>query len=269
MSVLYVRGDWVLLGIMLILLIGAGWALQKSLPGYLTETRLMLNLGAVREGERLIFEGLPWRVEALNFYATLVNPLLQGGILRIPVRRLVDHYSRTFDSGEPWFPTRVGDYVMLDDNTFGQVLVQSPESVQLQVFGAVKTYCVADYLTRNPRDLTLQGFTVAVTFGGFDHTHQGDATREIQAKLEHTFRDGLARSMAAAHLTSFRLEFKEAGASSLDFLAIAAFAGAAAADGYFALQRLLQRIAVDTGNEHGLVIPFNQITVHMADGAKD
>ena len=267
MAVLYVRGDWVLLGILLILLVGAGWALQKSLPGYLTEAKLMLNLGAVREGERLIYAGLPWRVDTLSFYATLVNPLLQGGTLRIPVRRLVEYYSRAFDADEPWFPTRTGDFIMLDDNTFGQVLVQSPECVQLQVQGARKTYGVSDFLARNPRDLTLQGFTVAVTFG-LDYTHQGGVTREIQTRLEHTFRAALAHSGAADHLTSFTLEFKEASASSLDFLAIAAFAGAAAGN-YFALQRLLQRIAVDACNEHGLVIPFNQLTVHMADAGKD
>lgn len=265
MAVLYVRGDWVLLGILLILLVGAGWALQKSLPSYLTEAKLMLNLGAVREGERLLYAGLPWRVDMLGFYATLVNPLLQGGTLRIPVRRLVELYSRAFDADEPWFPTRTGDFIMLDDNTFGQVLVQSPECVQLQVQGARKTYGVSDFLARNPRDLTLQGFTVAVTFG-LDYAHQGGVTGEIQAKLERSFRAGLAHGGATDHLTAFTLEFKEASASSLDFLAIAAFAGAAAGD-YFALQRLLQRIAVDACNEHGLVIPFNQLTVHMADGS--
>ncbi|MBK9130112.1 MAG: hypothetical protein IPM20_00510 [Gammaproteobacteria bacterium] len=265
MAVLYVRGDWLLLGILIILLVGAGWALQKSLPNYLMEAKLILNLGSVREGERLVYEGLPWRVDALSFHATLVNPLLQGGRLRIPVRRLLDHFSRVFDESEPWFPARVGDYVMLDDNTFGLVLVQSPECVQLQVQGAVKTYGVADFLGKNPRDLTLQGFTVAVTFG-LDYAHQGGVTGDIHARLERAFRDGLAHSPSAAHLSSFTLEFKEASASSLDFLAIAGFAGAAAGD-YFALQRLLQRIAVDACNEHGLVIPFNQLTVHMADGS--
>ncbi len=263
MAVLYVRGDWLLLGILIILLVGAGWALQKSLPNYLMEARLMLNLGSVREGERLIYQGLPWRVDALSFYATLVNPLLQGGTLRIPVRRLVDHSSRVYDEREPWFPTRVGDYVVLDDNTSGPVLMQSPEFVQMQVQGSVKTYGVSGFLGKNPRDLTLRGFTLAVTFG-LDYAHQDGVTGDIRAKLERTFREGLARSEIAAHMTSFALEFKEASASSLDFLAIAAFTGEAAGK-YSALQRLLQRLVVEACNEHGLAIPFNQITVHMAE----
>ncbi|MBK8163538.1 MAG: hypothetical protein IPK65_10470 [Gammaproteobacteria bacterium] len=262
MAVLYVRGDWLLLGLLIILLVGAAWALQKSLPAYLMEARLMLNLGSVREGERLVYDGLPWRVDALNFYATLVNPLLQGGTLRVPVRRLVDHFSRAYHEREPWFPARADDYVMLDDGTYGQVLAQTPECVQLQVLGAVKTYGVAAFLAQNPRDLSLQGFTLVVTFG-LDYAHQEQVTGEVREKLEHALRDGLARSADAPHLNSLAVEFKEAGASSLDFAAIAAFDGAAAAN-YFLLQRLLQRLAVDACNAHGFVIPFSQITVHMA-----
>lgn len=263
MAVFYVRGDWLLLGVLLILLVGAAWALQKSLPGYLMEAKLMLNLGPVREGERLIHNGLPWRVESLNFYATLVNPLLQGGTLRIPVRALVDGYSRAFHPDEPWFPARVGDFVLLDDRTFGQVLTQTPECVQLQVLGAVKTYGVAAFLAQNPRDLSLQGYALAITFG-LDYSHQGGITGDIRAQLEQDLQAGLARSEAAPYLASFALEFKQAGASSLDFIVIAAFSGDAAGN-YFAFQRLLQRLVVDACNARGLVIPFNQLRVHLAE----
>lgn len=262
MAVFYVRGDWLLLGLLIILLVGAAWALQRSLPGYLMEARLMLNLGSVREGERLVYNGLPWRVEALNFYATLVNPLLQGGRLRIPVRALVGSCSRAYHQDEPWFPARAGDFVLLDDNTFGQVLMQTPECVQLLVLGAVKTYGVAAFLGQNPRDLSLRGFTLAVTFG-LDYGHQDRITGELCAQLERDLRAGLEQSDAAPHLVSLALEFKGAGASSLDLVALAAFTGAAAGQ-YFALQRLLQRLLVDACTARGLVIPFEQVTVHMA-----
>lgn len=263
MAVFYVRGDWLLLGLLIILLVGAAWALQKSLPGYLMEAKLMLNLGSVREGERLIYNGLPWRVEALNFSATLVNPLLQGGTLRIPVRALVEHCSRASAAQEPWFPARVGDYVLLDDDTFGCVLTQTPECVQLQTMGAVKTYAVGAFLAQNPRDLSLQGYALAVTFG-LDYRHQQGVTGDLRTRLEREIRAGLAQSAAAPFLSAFTLEFKEAAASSLDFLAIATFTGGGA-EQYFAFRRLLQRLAVEACNAHDLVIPFNQITVHMAD----
>lgn len=262
MAVFYVRGDWLLLGLLIILLVGAAWALQKSLPRFMMEAKLMLNLGSVREGERVLFNGLPWRVDTLSFYATLINPLLQGGKLRIPVRTLVDSYSRSYHQDEPWFPARTGDFVLLDDKTFGQVLTQTPECVQLQVLGAVKTYGVGAFLAQNPRDLTLQGFTLAVTFG-LDYSHQGDITGVLRAQLESDLAAELARSDAAPYLSSFALEFKEASSSSLDLIAIAAFTGEAAGQ-YFAFQRLLQRLLVDACNAHGLVIPFSQLTVHMA-----
>jgi hypothetical protein len=250
----------VLLGLLIILLVGAAWALQKSLPAYLTEAKLMLNLGPVREGERLLYNGLPWHVESLNFYATLVNPLLQGGTLRIPVRTLVDSYSREFHPEEPWFPARTGDHILLDDQTFGQVLTQTPECVQLQVLGAVKTYGVADFLAKNPLDLSLRGFTLVVTVG-LDYRHQ-DRIGDIRSQLERDLRDGLAQSVAAPFLGSFALDFKEASSSSLDFIAIAGFT-AAAAENFYAFQRLLQRLVVDACNARGLVLPFEQLTVHM------
>jgi hypothetical protein len=263
MAVFYVRGDWLLLGLLIIILVGAAWAMQKSLPAYLTEAKLMLNLGSVREGERLVYNGLPWRVESLNFFATLVNPLLQGGTLRIPVRALVNSYSRAFHPEEPWFPARAGDFVRLDDSTFGQVLTQTPECVQLKVLGAVKTYGIADFLAKNPLDISLAGYTLAVTFG-LDYSHQGGVTGDIRDRLESDLAVGLAHSEAAPYLVSFALDFKAAASSSLDFIALATFTGAAA-EHYFAFQRLLQRLIVDACNTHGFVIPFEQVTVHMAN----
>jgi small-conductance mechanosensitive channel len=267
MAVFYVRGDWLLLGLLIIILVGAAWAMQKSLPAYLTEAKLMLNLGSVREGERLVYNGLPWRVESLNFFATLVNPLLQGGTLRIPVRALVNSYSRAFHPEEPWFPARAGDFVRLDDSTFGQVLTQTPECVQLKVLGAVKTYGIADFLAKNPLDISLAGYTLAVTFG-LDYSHQGGVTGDIRDRLESDLAVGLAHSEAAPYLVSFALDFKAAASSSLDFIALATFTGAAA-EHYFAFQRLLQRLIVDACNTHGFVIPFEQVTVHMANKTKD
>jgi len=262
MAVFYVRGDWLLLGLVLIMLAGAAFVLQKSLPNYLQEARMMLNLGPVREGERLSFNGVPWRIKALSFYATLVNPLLQGGTLRVPVRELVGSQSRVFDSSEPWFPARVGDYVILDDDTYGKVIAQTPETVQMLVLGSIKHYSASEFIGHAPRNLTVQGFTLAIPFG-LDYQHQPGIVDVIPQTLEKALQDGLAASDAGRHLASLGVEFSQAGASSLDLLIIASFAGDAA-DSYFKLKRLLQRLAVEACNANGWVIPFNQITVHTA-----
>ena len=73
----------------------------------------------------------------------------------------------------------------------------------------------------------------------------------------------IEQSAVAACLTTLTVEFSQAGASSLDLAVITGF-NSDAADRYFQIRRLLQRLAVEACNRHGWVIPFNQITVHQA-----
>ena len=262
MAVFYLRSDWVMLGLFIILLIGAAWALQKSLPRYLLEARLMLNLGPVREGERIVYHDLPWQVKSLGFYCTLVNPLLSGGSWQLPLRELVGYVSRVYDAGEPWFPTQAGDYVMLENGNYGRVITQTPEIVQVLVLGAVKTFPATSFVEQHPRNLSQQGFTLVTAFG-LDYQHQATITTSVCDELEKDVAAALARTDCAAGLNSLSVEFSQAGASSLDLVLIANFSGEAA-ESYFRIQRLLQRLAVEACNRHGWVIPFNQITVHEA-----
>lgn len=265
MSVLYAQGDWILLGLVIILLVGLVLVLQRSLPNYLNEARLLLNIGSVREGERVIYQGLPWRVQTLRVQATLINPLLSGGVLRLPLRELTNLVSRVANEREPWFPTRENDYVVLGDDSYGQVILQTPETVQLRVATAVRSFPTATFLGQTPINLSLEGFAVVLRFG-VDYQHQADVTGTIRETLERELLAGV-KQLAGSHLQSLNVEFAEAGASSLDFIAIASFTPEAA-EAYLALRRALQRIAVDACNTHGWVIPFNQMTVHLAPQGK-
>lgn len=263
MTVFYVRGDWLLLGLMLILLAGAALAAQRSLPRFLTEARLMLNLGPVREGERLMFNGLPWRVKTLGMYATLENPVLQGGLLTLPLRMLVDYQSRRFTPEEPWFPAGVGDYVLLADGTYGRVNTLTPELVQILSLGSLKSYLAANFLGQAPRNLS-NGFTLVVRFG-LDYQHQAEITTSIREQLATEVSAGLTASEFGSHMTWFGVEFAGAEDSSLELAIIAAFDGEVA-DRYYRIQRLIQRLAVETCNRNDWVIPFTQLTVHMPSG---
>jgi hypothetical protein len=260
-SVLYVQGDWILLGLLIIILVGLALVLQRALPSYITEARLMLNIGPVREGERVIYHGLPWRVQTLRMQATLVNPLLSGGVLRLPLRELTPLVSRVFDEREPWFPSRENDYVLLSDDTYGQVILQTPETVQLRVLTAVKSFVAQSFMDQSPKNLSLEGFSVILRFG-VDYQHQAEVTGTIRDTLEMELAEGLQREPQGKYLQDLLVEFAEAGASSLDFIAIASFSPEAA-ESYLHLRRQLQRIAVDACNRHGWVIPFNQMTVHL------
>lgn len=265
MAVLYMRGDWILLGLLLIVLMGAALTLQRTLPGYIKEAKILLNLGPAREGERVTYNGLPWTVTSLNMYSTLVNPALRGGTIKLPVSELTTLISRRAHADEPWFPTRESDFVLLNDGRYGQVLLQTPEVVQMRVLGALISFPVAAFLDLHPQNLSLNGFRVSTQFG-IDYRHQADVTGEIRNRLEAFIASHLKESRYGMHLLNSAVEFDEAAASSLNFLIWASFAGAAA-DQYYPIRRLLQHLAVDACNANDWTIPFSQMTVHLANNS--
>ena len=261
MAVLYTRGDWILLGLLIIVLMGAALTLQRTLPGFIKEARVLLNLGPAREGERVIYNGLAWNIKALNMYSTLVNPALRGGTIKLPVSVLTTLISRQSDESEPWFPTRENDFVVLNDDSYGQVLMQTPEAVQMLIAGAPRTIPVGAFLDKHPQNLSLNGFSVSIKLG-IDYRHQSTATADARKKLEDFIASQLKNSPHVAHLKNCFVEFDEAATSSLNFLVGASFTGAAA-DAYLHLRRLLQSLAVDACNANDWTMPFNQMTVHL------
>ncbi len=260
-AVLYVRGDRILIGLLFIALIGAALTLQHTLPAFMKEARVLLNIGPVREGQRLVYNGLPWKVQALNMYSTLVNPQLSGGKLMLPLKALTELHSRPYDESEPWFPTRENDYVLLNGQTYGRVVLQTPEIVKLQVLGSDMTYPVDAFLSSNPKNLSQHGFATVFRFG-IDYQHQALVTGEIKQKLESYLTTHFKESKLSEHLKELYVEFDEAAASSLNFFIYASFSGKAA-DSYFRIRRALQSLAVDACNTNGWVIPFTQMTVHL------
>lgn len=258
---LYAMGDFLLLALALIFLLGVGWAAIRMMPQYFEQVRLLLNLGAVREGERILVDGLPWRVDAIKFYSQLSNPELQGGRLRIPLKDLIGMRSRPMADGEPWFPCRPGDFVLLSDGVRGRVLQQTPEHVVLAQLGSERTYATTSFLDGSPRNLS-RGFQVVVTFG-VDYEHQKESTRRIPEAFQAAVQQELPQVAGAGAVKSVLAEFKTAGASSLDVLVVVELAGEAAKDA-LRIERAINRILVDCCTRNGWVIPFTQITVHQA-----
>lgn len=258
--VLYTSGDWVLLGLAFILIVGVAWTAKNTLPRFWEQSKLLLNLGSVRENERVIYNGIPWRVVSLNIYTYLVNPELKGGVIRFPLKELAEFKSRPFHHDEPWFPCRENEFVILADGTFGKVALQTPEIVQLELpAGCLKTYATEEFVKQNPKNIS-KGFRINVTFG-IDYKYQEVCTTEIPSILQKTLYEGLINGGYEDTITHFKVEFKEAGDSSLDYEIMADFSGKVAKD-YFLLIRTLQRLCIDTCNKYGWEIPFNQITVH-------
>ena len=262
LGVLYLLGDWVLLTLAFLFLLGLAWTSRTMVPKFWDEAMLMLNLGPMREGERVVYNGLPWRVQSLNFYTRLVNPALLGGDIRLPLHDCLGLRSRVSVEHEVWFPTREGDWIVLGETTLGRVVRQTPEIVRV-VFpgGSQQTFSTTAFLEQHPTVLST-GFRLNVQFG-LDYQHQALVTREIPAQLKTRLQQDLHEAGYGSDLVHLAVEFEEAGPSSLNLRVLADFAGAAAPR-WLLLRRSIQRICVDACNDHAWVIPFTQVTLHLA-----
>jgi small-conductance mechanosensitive channel len=260
LAVIYARDDMLLLAIAFVVLIGFGWVVIKAAPQFLDQIRLVLNVGAVREGERILIDGLPYRVESLRFFSWLKNPLLQGGNLRMPLKDLLDKRSRPLAKDEPWFPCAQGDVVALSDGTIGVVHLQTPEVVTISMRGQPQQHIpTLDFLEMKPRSLS-DGFEIRVIFG-VDYGHQQDVLTAVPSKLADAIQQRIAEDESSQHLKAVKVEFNSAGSSSLDMIALVAFEGEAALR-YYPLMRRINQALVAACNEHGFGIPFPQLTVH-------
>lgn len=264
---LYLFGDWVLLILVLLLILGAIWTSKRAIPRFWAQTVLLLDMGPVREGERLIHLGLPWRVDSISFYSDLSNPELEGGNLRLPIDDLSALRSRPYSENEPWFPTRTGDVILLPDERPAKVEFQSAEIVRLLTQGNNQIMMPTRDFAAQSIERLSDGYRVSVTFG-LDYQDQAEITTSMPAILEHGIASAWRESPWADSLLSTLVEFQSAGASSLDLFVRVDLTGDQAMD-IEAQKRFLARVSVDVCNEQGWTIPFTQLTLHVAGDRKD
>ncbi len=257
--VIYLRSDWVLLGLLIIALFFLAIGLKDSIPSYLTEMRTMLNLGSAKEGERIVYEGIPWKVEKLGMYSHLHNPDLDAHY-HVALTKLADLNSRPYHSNEPFFPCRKGHWVKLSDGTFGQILMQSPENVVMKTLKSTQTIPTSDFLSLAPKNMSTQE-NVTTTVFGIDYQYQDIITSEAQQKLQDFLSRASRPEEYANAILEVKVDFMLANASSLDYLIICTVSGEAA-QYTFAIQRWLQAQCVNAANEFGWTIPFQQVTIH-------
>ena len=261
MVVFYIVEDWVLFSLGILLLFGIAWALRQTIPRYWSQIQLFLNVGSVREGERILMEGLPWLVQQINVFSTLVNPVA-GISQRVPIDELVDLKSRPCSPDEPWFPCGKGDWVILNSGVRGKVAGISHEMVQLiERGGARLTYQMGDFLASSPRNLAVN-FRIKEIIG-ISYNLQHESTTTIPATLQDYLLKRIHEEGYGDQLLNLRVEFNAANTSSLDIAVIADFKGELG-DLYNRLRRAIQRWSVDACSEYGWEIPFPQMTLHGA-----
>lgn len=245
--VLEVRDDPVMTGIAIVLLISIVWVLKNSIPTYIDELRLLLNTGSAREGECIVYNGVPMQIESLRYYTKLKNPLLPHLKLRLTLSELAKYVSRPIANDEPWFPCKVGDYVMLYGDIYGMVKCITLENIVLSLpDGAMPiTYTIEDFFFANPRNFSA-GF-IATTSFGIDNKHLGISTSEIPTIMAEGIQQGLLKENYGNSLKNLSVHFAKADSSFLEYEIIASFDGAAASE-FYSIIRALQCYAVDVCN---------------------
>ncbi len=261
MVVFYFAEDWMLFSLGILVLLAAAWTLRSTIPRYWQQIQLFLNIGSVREGERIEIDGLPWLVTQISFYTLLENP--SAGInQRVPIESLVGKTSRPFSHNEPWFPCRMQDWVILSDGVRAKVIGISQELVQLiERGGALRTYLMMDFLALAPRNISTN-FRLRETIG-ITYDLQRTATSEVSEILKAYVQKQVIEEGLEDQVHNIRVELTAAGASSLDLVVIIDFKGDLG-ELYGRLRRSMLRWCVDACSENDWEIPFQQLTLHGA-----
>jgi len=264
LTCLYFFNDWLLITLIIMGLFLVMWTSRQWIPKFLEEIKLIVDLGTVREGQRLIWGGVPWLVKEIRLQAILVNERLEGGEIILPLHMLVDLHSRPVVENEPWFPTKPHDWVLLGDDIYGRVEYQTMEQVviNLKEGGALKYYSTEDFLAQNPVNIS-NGFEYSIEFG-LDYEVQPRICDEIPKLFEKEIKRHLKHHFECDSPNFHELEvvLDNAGASAL-ILVIEVYVHGRCDHLYDECRREIQTTLVRICNEHGLGIPFDQLTVHL------
>lgn len=265
-AVFYVRGDLLLLGLSIIAAATLALGLRKTVPRFISEGQLLLNLGSIREQERVIFNDLPWLVTSINMFSILRNPELSG-VLRLPLRDLSDLISRP-DSHESWFPTSRGDVILTEDNQLLEVIKQTPETVELQdAGGSVQTVQTVGFYGWSFKNLSRgETFGVAVTFG-VGYELQNIALSNIPFTLREGVSESLAKTDFAQSVQGVMVELSAAGSSSLDYLVYVTLKSDAGKS-YKKVERLVQQACVSVCTQENWGIPYPHLSIVQAAECK-
>lgn len=256
--VLHAMGDMVLFGIAILILLALIFAFRNYVPKYFSEIRLFLNLGSARQGERVIYRGIPWRIERITLYsATLVNPAIDNGRIRLMLPELATLTSRPLQSDEIWFPAKVGDSFILPNGVFGEVKRITPESVYLNSFNSTIIYPAPDFIAGAPTNLSY-GYYAVADFG-LSYKHFATPVDEIFTKLKAYIEEFLSHTGMHDQYNSISVEFRRINEGiSLVYTVIVAMKGSGAGY-YFQSGRLLQEACLRCAQKEGWSMPFTNI----------
>lgn len=260
--VLYFAEDWFLLSLAIIALIGFTWTLRQGITKMWQQARLLLNIGSVREGERITLYGVPWKLERIHFFCKLYNPSLDLRI-SIPVEDMMGQISRPYKQEEPWFPCIKGDWVVVGQQSRAKVVSLTHETVELVERGGKRIfYQTQDFLASVPVNLS-RNFRLRVPFG-ISYNQQSIATSMVPTTIQTYIEKQFTEKGYDKKCLNLSVEFMQAGESSLDLMILADFKGEMA-EVYKRLERFIQRCCVEACTLNNWEIPFAQLTLHVPE----
>ena len=257
---LYYLNDWLLVTIACIFIFGILWSLKQVAPELLDEARLILNLGTVREGERVYYKGVPWKVDSLNFLCSLTNDSLEGGSILVRAKDMMNHQSRPMAKDEDMFPTKKGNWISLKDGSFGEVILQTPDQVLLRTLGGSQLYYqTPQFLSLFPENLS-HGYFIEVVLK-VDYQLQKKVL-ELLTFFKEGFEEQLnSHEMFKGHIKKMMVEFKAQGEHAFE-LWVRVDAEGAIAPEKFTLERFIHKTFIELCNEKEMTIPLEQLKIH-------
>jgi len=260
---LYIFDDWVLLLLFSTLIILGLWSSRTAVAKFWNQITLLLNIGPVREGEVVVINNIPWRIDRVNFYSRLVNPRLKGGKLRVTANNLLSYQSRIQAKNEVFFPTEPDDWVLLGPNEMlGKIENQTPEIVTVRLLGGgVRYYRTSTFIDLSPTVLT-GGFRLNLRFG-FHYRYQHELSSIITSTVEKFLREKIALNEWGSALKNLSIESLPPNSSELPLAIIADFNGTAAPY-YEVIKRFLAGALIECSTANKWEIPYNQLVIHQA-----
>lgn len=191
--ILHTSGNIMLFGLAALLIIFLVISLRNTIPNYIHRLRVFLNLGQAREGERVIYNEIPWEISKINLYNVyLTNPLLDNGELRVTIDLLDKIYSRHTNTDELWFPSRKGDFLLLPDKRIVNVIRQTPESVYLDHNGSTIVMPTAEFYKLKFSNLS-RGYNLTLNFTLEDTPENRLHFQEVEQKISQGIIDEMQK----------------------------------------------------------------------------
>jgi len=257
--VLYFCGDWFLLSLFIIFIVGIAWASNHALPRYWKQARIILNLGPVREGELVVYKDIPYRVSRIHLASELTNECLEGGKIHLPLKDLLDMRSRPIAANECWFPTKIGNTILFPDESIGTIISQTPEFVRIKLLGEhIKTWATHEFLKLSSINLS-DGFRIAANIY-FDENHQNRLINQMMKTLTLSVQTEMEKHSFKEWVLSVKTILTEVGPIAFQLRIIVYFKGEACIF-YEDIKNVILSSCISTCNDNQWRIAFNPVAL--------